>query len=131
MKRSEHLRMILEYPRPLDIDDKLILSTDQERSNIYVYKANEKSISGENVIEIYNYENNIAYSTVVKTLPQQIEEIRDDQSKIYGPPTNKHLGQLHQETFYVNAKHRHIVSSMNHIKTSIKEIKDPKKHVTH
>ena len=60
MKRSEHLRMILDYPVPLDINHKLILSTDQERSNIYVYKSN--NISGENEIEIYNYENNIAYS---------------------------------------------------------------------
>jgi hypothetical protein len=28
MKRAEHLRMILDYPRPLDIHDKIILSTD-------------------------------------------------------------------------------------------------------
>jgi hypothetical protein len=28
MKRAEHLRMILEYPRPLSIHDKIILSTD-------------------------------------------------------------------------------------------------------
>jgi len=123
--------MILDYPRPLDIDDKLILSTDQERSNIYIYKANEKSISGENLIEIYNYENNIAYSNVVKTLPQQIEEIRDDQAKLYGPPKSKHLGQLEQETFYVNAKYRHVVSSMNHIKTSTVDARFPDKHITH
>lgn len=67
--------------RKLTLEDKLILSTDQERSNIYVYKANSKSIEegdGEYYIDIYNYENNIAYSSVVKTLPQQIEEIRED-----------------------------------------------------
>jgi hypothetical protein len=37
MKRSEHLKMILDYPRDLNLYDKIILSTDQEQSNIYVY----------------------------------------------------------------------------------------------
>lgn len=122
--------MILDYPVPLDINHKLILSTDQERSNIYVYKSN--NITGENEIEIYNYENNIAYSNKCKTLPQQIEEIRDDQKKLYGPPPSKNLSQIEVETFYVNAKARHVVSSMNHIKTTLEDTKsEDHKKVTH
>jgi hypothetical protein len=37
MKRASHLKMILDYPRDLTQYDKLILSTDQEQSNIYIY----------------------------------------------------------------------------------------------
>jgi len=48
MKRAEHLRKILQYERKLDINDKLLLSTDQERSNIYVYQSNV--VTGENKI---------------------------------------------------------------------------------
>ena len=69
MKRAEHLRMILDYPRPLSIHDKIILSTDQERSNIYVYQSNV--VTGNNEIEIYSYENNIAKSNQIRTLPKQ------------------------------------------------------------
>jgi len=39
MKRSEHLKMILDYPRDFNLYDKIILSTDQEQSNIYVYQS--------------------------------------------------------------------------------------------
>ena len=53
MKRASHLRMILDYPRDLSVYDKLILSTDQEQSNIYVYQS--KVVTGENKIEIYSY----------------------------------------------------------------------------
>jgi len=60
MKRSEHLRMIIDYRAPFEMNHRLILSTDQERSNIYVYQSNV--ISGHNEIEIYNYENNIDHA---------------------------------------------------------------------
>tara|TARA_B110000285_G_scaffold235512_1_gene317716 strand:- start:4026 stop:4730 length:705 start_codon:yes stop_codon:yes gene_type:complete len=36
MKSSEHLKMILNYPKDFNLHDKVILSTDQEQSNIYV-----------------------------------------------------------------------------------------------
>jgi len=68
MKRAEHLRKILQYERKLDINDKLLLSTDQERSNIYLYQSNV--VTGENKIQIYDYENNVAWVSEAKTLPQ-------------------------------------------------------------
>lgn len=39
MKRADHLREIIEYPEPFAMNHRLILSTDQERSNIFVYKS--------------------------------------------------------------------------------------------
>lgn len=50
--------MILDYPRDLDLYDKIILSSDQEQSNIYVYQSSK--ITGENKIEIFSFANNIA-----------------------------------------------------------------------
>ena len=82
MKRAEHLRMILDYPRPLGIHDKIILSTDQERSNIYVYQSNV--VTGNNEIEIYSYENNIAYSNPLRTLPKQLQATIADEVRAFG-----------------------------------------------
>lgn len=88
MKRAEHLRMILDYPRPLNCLDKLILSTDQERSNIYIYQSHV--VTGENLIDIYNYENNIAYSSKARSLPQQIAEINKEEELLFAPrPTSR------------------------------------------
>ena len=70
MKKSDHLKMILDYPRDLDLYDKIILSTDQEQSNIYVYQSSK--ITGENKIEIFSFANNIAQSRPQKTLQVQI-----------------------------------------------------------
>lgn len=81
MKKADHLRMILDYPRDLNIHDKIILSTDQERSNIYVYQSHK--ITGENLIEIYNYENNIAYAQPVRTLPQLVYMTSTKEKQIY------------------------------------------------
>ena len=74
--------MILDYPRPLDIHDKIILSTDQERSNIYVYQSNV--VTGNNEIEIYNFENNIAYSSQLRSLPKQLQLVMVDEIKMFG-----------------------------------------------
>lgn len=75
------MKMILDYPRDLDIHDKIILSTDQERSNIYVYQSYK--VTGSNLIEIFNYENNIAYAQQVRTLPQLIYMTNNKEKKIY------------------------------------------------
>ena len=74
--------MILDYPRPLSIHDKIILSTDQERSNIYVYQSNV--VTGNNEIEIYSYENNIAKSNQIRTLPKQQQLMIIDELKLFG-----------------------------------------------
>jgi hypothetical protein len=48
MKKASHLKNILDYDRNLNINDKILLSTDQERSNIYVYQSNV--VTGNNEI---------------------------------------------------------------------------------
>lgn len=67
MKRSEHLREIIEYPIAFQMNHRLILSTDQERSNIYVYQS--KKVTGKNLIEIFNYENNIDKAVSLRSKP--------------------------------------------------------------
>jgi hypothetical protein len=134
MKRAEHLRKIIEYHRPLDVYDKLILSTDQERSLIYIYQANV--VTGENHIEIYNYENNIVYANKARTLPQQIQNIYDSQVDLYGRKETTRKSQAGNYSYYVNAKHRDVVSSHTHIKTNarepVREDQDPEfEHMTY
>lgn len=68
MKRSGHLREIIEYPQNFQMNHRLILSTDQERSNIYVYQS--KEVTGKNKIEIYNYENNIDKAVSLRPRPK-------------------------------------------------------------
>jgi hypothetical protein len=67
--------MILNYPKEFGLHDKIILSTDQEQSNIYVQKGQE--------IEIYTFANNIAQSKKMKekTIVRQMMEIQIDEEK--------------------------------------------------
>lgn len=69
MKRSKHLRDIIEYPIEFRMNHRLILSTDQERSNIYVYMSTKAK--GKNFIEIYNYENNIDKAVPLRPRPKR------------------------------------------------------------
>mmetsp|Transcript_38034 Transcript_38034/g.58060 ORF Transcript_38034/g.58060 Transcript_38034/m.58060 type:complete len:206 (-) Transcript_38034:3186-3803(-) len=119
MKRADHLRMIMDYPRDLNIHDKLILSTDQEQSNIYIYQSNV--VTGENKIEIYNYQNNIAYSSKMKTLPFLIKELQGDEVDTFGPKLSDKKHQQDSDSYHVNSTFRNVVASATHIKTPIKE----------
>ena len=86
MKSSDHLKMILNYPKEFGIHDKIILSTDQEQSNIYVQKGQD--------IEIYTFANNIGQSRKLKeqTIPKQMMNIMVDEQKTTNiKPTTKRL----------------------------------------
>lgn len=48
------------------MNHRLILSTDQARSNIYVYQSNIEEKIGKNIIEIFKYENNIDKSVSLR-----------------------------------------------------------------
>jgi hypothetical protein len=100
MKRAEHLRMILDYPRPLSIHDKIILSTDQERSNIYVYQS--EVVTGSNEIEIYSYENNIAKSNQIRTLPKQQQLMIIDELNLFGKQVSSKKVQKESKCYYLN-----------------------------
>lgn len=39
MKRADHVRAILQYPRKFTHDDQIILISDQERTVICVYQS--------------------------------------------------------------------------------------------
>ena len=71
IKKADHLRTVLNYDRKLNTHDKVVLSTDQERSMVFVYQQQGAS----NKIELYEYKNNIAWSAPAKHLPEQIIEI--------------------------------------------------------
>jgi hypothetical protein len=58
------------------------LTTDQEWTSIYVYQSSVTQ--GENDIEIFNFQNDLAIAQLVRTLPQIIEEVRDEQLQWYG-----------------------------------------------
>ena len=65
------------------MNHRLILSTDQERSNIYVYRSTK--VTGKNLIEIYNYENNIDKSVSLR--PRPIRHMVDgEEEEIYQIP---------------------------------------------
>lgn len=92
--------MILEYPRPLSIHDKIILSTDQERSNIYVYQSNV--VTGNNEIEIYSFENNIAKSSHIRTLPKQQRMIMSDENSCFRRPVSTKKVARESQVYYLN-----------------------------
>ena len=117
MKRAEHLRMILDYPRDLSIHDKIILSTDQERSNIYVYQSNV--VTGNNEIEIYSYENNIAYSSALRSLPKQQQLAIADEIKMFGKQQSTKKVQRESQCYYLNQKYKNLISSKTHITTPV------------
>ena len=123
MKRAEHLRMILDYPRPLSIHDKIILSTDQERSNIYVYQSNV--VTGNNEIEIYSYENNIAKSNHIRSLPKQQQCIIIDELRCFGKQVSTKKVQRESQCFYLNQHYKNMVSSRTHVKSLVEDQSDP------
>jgi hypothetical protein len=122
MKRAEHLRMILEYPRALSIHDKIILSTDQERSNIYVYQSNV--VTGNNEIEIYSFENNIAKSSQIRSLPKQQRMIISDENSSLGKQLSSKKVAKETQCFYLNQQYKNQISSKTHIKSMIEDNQD-------
>jgi len=109
IKRAEHLDDILQYSKQhgkkFNIYDKIILSTDQERSNIYVYQSS--IVTGENKIEIYNYENNIAYAEKGKEVPIEIAYIMKDQ-ELERDHNERNIPPHH--SYYVNGRSQNVVS---------------------
>lgn len=104
IKKADHLDGIIQYSaqhgKKFNIYDKIILSTDQERSNIYVYQNNV--VTGNNQIEIYNYENNIAYSEPTKEVPMQIVDIKKDLDLLIDKKQEKFI--LPHESYYINKR---------------------------
>lgn len=86
MKKADHLREIIEYPVPFKMNHRLILSTDQERSNIYVYQSKDVEGEGYLNIEIYNYDNNIdkAQSLIPKPKKQALDG--NEEEEVYSIP---------------------------------------------
>jgi hypothetical protein len=115
MKRAQHIKDIVKYHRSFNINDKIILSTDQQSNLIYIYQSNV--ITGENHIEIFNYENNIVNTKPANRLPKQIEQIETLAADLYQENHNRALLPPPHTTFYVNSKFRHVVSTSNIIKT--------------
>ena len=56
MKNSEHIRKIVGCSK-FSVNHKIILSTDQENSDIFIYQS--KEVTGKNLIENYSYNNNV------------------------------------------------------------------------
>lgn len=58
------------------------MTTDVEWTSVYIYQSSVSE--GENHIEMFNFQNDLAIAQLVRTLPQIIEEIRDEATKWYG-----------------------------------------------
>ena len=123
IKRAEHIDDILQYSKQhgkkFNIYDKIILSTDQERSNIYVYQSS--IVTGENKIEIYNYENNIAYAEKGKEVPIEIAYIMKDQD-LERDPNDKNI-QPHN-CYYINGRSQNVVSCSTQIRARMLSLKN-------
>lgn len=118
MKRARHIKDIVKYERDFNINDKIILSTDQQSNLIYIYQSSV--ITGENHIEIFNYENNIVNTKPATTLPKQIEQMERLAQELYQEKHNRQLLPPPHTTYYVNSKYRRVVSTVDLIKTDQK-----------
>ena len=76
---------------------------------------------GNNRVTFYEYKNNITWSALAKHLPEQINQIQDEQDATFGrgeytkkqcPPNN---------SYYVNGAYRHVVSNSHYIKTTMED----------
>jgi len=95
------------------------LSTDQERSNIYVYQSS--IVTGENKIEIYNYENNIAYAEKAKEVPIEIAYIMKDQ-ELERDHNDKNIQPHH--SYYINGRSQNVVSCSTQIRARMQSLKN-------
>lgn len=118
MKRARHIKDIVKYERYFNINDKIILSTDQQSNLIYIYQSNV--ITGENHIEIFNYENNIVNTKQATSLPKQIEWLEKWADDLYKEKFNRAILPPPHTTYYINTKYRRVVSTPNLIKTDMK-----------
>jgi len=128
-KQNTHLKRILGYTRPFTKGDRIVLTTDVEWTSVYIYQASVSQ--GENEIEVFNFQNDLAIAQLVRTLPQIIEEIRDEQQQWYGERKATRKAAATAEGFYVNAKYKHIISTIDMVKTTVKELKNENSHVTY
>ena len=75
MKKSEHIRAILQYPRKFTHDDQIVLISDQERTVICVYQSGAGSYGNAQRrqtiynVELFVYEENVILATAIKHLP--------------------------------------------------------------
>lgn len=129
IKRADHLRTVLNYDRKLNTHDRIVLSTDQERSMVFVYQ--QQGSSGQNKIELYEYKNNIAWAAKAKHLPEQITEIQEEQDAEFGRPEYTKKLCPPNNSFYVNGNFRHVVSNEFNIKTTIEDSHDASLKATH
>lgn len=95
------------------------MSTDQERSNIYVYQSS--IVTGENKIEIYNYENNIAYAEKAKEVPIEIAYIMKDQ-ELERDHNDKNIQPHH--SYYINGRSQNVVSCSTQIRARMQSLKN-------
>ena len=109
MKKASHIMDIVDRKanQAFTHEDKIILSTDQQSNLIYIYKSyvqNYGKEEVENLIYIYNYQNNIVNTKPATTIPKLILEAESKQEGFFS------LEQRPQ-TYYINAKYKFVVSN--------------------
>lgn len=65
MKESNHIKDIIEYQSKLISNHRVILSTDSESSDIYVYQSQDAN--SKNSIEVFRYDNMVDRASSLST----------------------------------------------------------------
>ena len=87
MKKTEHVKNIINYPRDFDTTDKIIMSTDNQMNYIYVFK--HQTHMGDNQIEIFSFKNTIVTPNAADILPNQITNINKSLVALFGEQKNQ------------------------------------------
>jgi hypothetical protein len=129
MKKASHIKRILDYSRDFDKDDKIIISTDNSSNHVYVFK--HQTHMGDNQIEIFNFENTMVTPNAAENLPLQITQANRSLIALFGEQKNQRKAQIHNQSFYVNAKYSNVISTPHFIQTAFDRKNIPNTKLTH
>ena len=87
-----------------------------------MYQSNV--VTGNNEIEIYSFENNIAKSSQIRSLPKQQRMIISDENSSLGKQLSSKKVAKETQCFYLNQQYKNQISSKTHIKSMIEDNQD-------
>ena len=84
-----------------------------------MYQSNV--VTGNNEIEIYSFENNIAKSSQIRSLPKQQRMIMSDENSSLGKQFSTKKVAKETQCYYLNQHYKNQISSKTHVKSMIED----------
>ena len=81
-------------------------------------------VTGNNEIEIYSFENNIAKSSHIRTLPKQQRMIMSDENSCFGKQLSTKKVAKESQCYYLNQHYKNQISSKTHVKSMVEDNQD-------